>query len=529
MPRGEATSPGRLVEPRWVTPVVLLGLVLLGGIVRIAVAGQDLFADELATYWIATSRSFTGVVDTVTTTAEITPPLSFLLTWLSTRLGTSPELVRLPALVAGVASIPLVYALGVRTVGREAALLAAALTTLSPFMIFYSAEARGYGVLMALVLLSTLALLRAVEGGGIRWWVLYGAAVCLASYTHYTAVYVLAAQVGWALWTQPSARRAVLVATGVPALLFLPWLPSLKADVDSPTTVILGALSPLDGHSIRLALGQWSVGFPGASFGVPLPFEISGSSLRDLPGDPALVLLAASACVGAVGAFTMRTRLQAWFADHGGRLSLVVLLALASPVGAAIQSVVGTNVFRTRTFAASWPYLALATAALVTVGRPALRVSAAALALAAFAMATVTMLRDDFHRPGYSTVVHLVDGQAPGVVVNGAAFTPGPLTDLDVEGSVPRDPVLRVNVPEQMETPFTLTERRPDPADVAARAVAAADGGPITVVSFIPALPVVTELIDHLPNEYELTETTSIPGIFDLEVRVYRADAAAAP
>ena len=75
-------------------------------------------------------------------TAEITPPLSFLLTWLTTRLGESPELVRLPALVAGIAAIPLVYLLGVLTVGRRAALLGATLTALSPFMIFYSAEAR---------------------------------------------------------------------------------------------------------------------------------------------------------------------------------------------------------------------------------------------------------------------------------------------------------------------------------------------------------------------------------------------------
>ncbi len=50
-----------------------------------------------------------------------------------------------------------------RTVGRRAALVAAALTALSPFLIFYSAEARGYELMIALVLVSTLALLRAVE------------------------------------------------------------------------------------------------------------------------------------------------------------------------------------------------------------------------------------------------------------------------------------------------------------------------------------------------------------------------------
>jgi 4-amino-4-deoxy-L-arabinose transferase-like glycosyltransferase len=413
---------------------------------------------------------------------------------------------------------------GARTIGRGAALLAAAVTTLSPFMIFYSAEARGYAVLMALVLASTLSMLIAIERRGTGWWVLYGAAVCLAAYTHYTAVYVLAVQLAWALWTQPRSRTPLLVATGSAALVFAPWFPSLKGDLDSPTAVILGALSPVDGDSMRLALGQWSVGFPAANFGVPLPFDVSGSSLRDLPGAPALVLLAASACVGAVGAFTMRTRLRGWFADRGGRLTLLLLLAVASPIGAAVQSAVGTNVFRTRTFAASWPYLALAAAALVTIGRPALRVTAAALAVTAFAVATITMLGDDFHRPGYRTAARQGDAQQGGVIVNGAAYTPGPLTDFEVEGAVPDSPVFRVNVPEQMETPFTLTERRPDPADVAERAVAAADGGPITLVSFIPELPVVTQLVNHLPPDYELTDTTVIPGILDLEVRVYERE-----
>src|SRR5207302_2677690 len=94
--------------------------------------------------------------------AEITPPLSFLASWLSTRAGTSPELLRLPALIAGTATIPLVYLLGLRTVGRRAALLAAPLTALSPLMIYYSAEARAYGLMMFFLLGATLSLLLAL-------------------------------------------------------------------------------------------------------------------------------------------------------------------------------------------------------------------------------------------------------------------------------------------------------------------------------------------------------------------------------
>ena len=109
----------RLSDPR-IVRWLLLALVVVGGGVRLVVAGQDLFADELATYWVISTRGLTDVVQTVSTQAEITPPLSFSLSWLTTRLGLAEELVRLPALVGGIASIPLVYAVGVRTVGRRA-------------------------------------------------------------------------------------------------------------------------------------------------------------------------------------------------------------------------------------------------------------------------------------------------------------------------------------------------------------------------------------------------------------------------
>ena len=198
----------RLFDNPVVLPLVVLGMVVVGGVLRLVVARQDLFGDELATYWVVSTRGLRGVVETVSTTAEITPPFSFVLSWLTTRLGLSPELVRLPALVAGIAAIPLVYAVGTRTVGRSAAVLGAALTTLSPFMIFYSAEARGYGLLMGLLLLSTLALLLAIDTDKAGWWVLYGLCVCLAAYTHYTAVFVLVGQLGWARLGPPAGPPA---------------------------------------------------------------------------------------------------------------------------------------------------------------------------------------------------------------------------------------------------------------------------------------------------------------------------------
>ncbi|MET0902842.1 MAG: glycosyltransferase family 39 protein [Acidimicrobiales bacterium] len=512
-----AHSPTRARAHWW----ALTGLLVLGGALRLDAMRQDLFADELATYWIVSTRTASDVVSTVASTAEITPPLSFLLSWLTTRPGLSPELVRLPALLAGIASIPLVYAVGVRTVGSRAALLAATLTALSPFMIYYSAEARGYGVLMALLLLSTLALLLALEHDRLRWWALFALCTCLAAYTHYTAVFVLAGQVVWAAWVHRRARRSLLMAVGAAVVLYLPWLPSLKGDLDSPTTAILDFLSPLTAASARSTLGEWTVGFPVTLDEARLPFVLSVSSSRELPPTAGWLLLAASLAVGTYGLWSMRSRLRSWFAEHGGHLGLVVLLAVVTPLGALLQSALGDNVFRARSLAASWPYLALTIAALVTVGRPVVRAVAAGAAVAAFALSAIALLGDDFTRPGYEQVAVIVGDHPGAVVVDGAVLSPGPLTNLELEDEIEGTTILRLNVPDRRDRPFGLLDPRPDPAEVASHAVAEADGGPIVVVAFDPVTSIVDDFLEELPDDYALAGTEVVPGLVDLQAFVF--------
>ena len=512
--------------------LALAALVVVGGVLRVVFAGQDLFADELATYWIVKSNSLPDAIEAVGTTAEISPPLSFILTWLTTPISArlnidlAPELIRLPALIAGIATIPLVYAVGIRTVGRGAALLAAALTTLSPFMILYSAEARGYGVMMALILLSTLTLLLAVDRERGGWWVAYAVFACAAAYTHYTSVFVLAAQLVWVLWTHPEARKAALIATGAAVLLYVPWIPSLKEDLDSPTTTILSVLAPFDLESIRVYLSHWAVGFP----------YPAGAPLRELPGFAGLGLMAASLVVGATAMYEARDRLRDWFAANDNRIVLVLALALATPVGAAVASLIGTNVYSARNLAASWPYLALAGAALVTVGDRRFRVAAAALAVAGFGFPAVKVVSADFERPNFSEVAEFVDSENGGVLVDAAAITPGPLTNFDVVGSQPTVEVLRLNAPAQKSEPFGLTDRLTGPSVVARQAVRAANGGPITLVSSVAANQIsqlspsvgetgasllALEFIDELPPSYMLAERRLFEGFVELQVLVF--------
>lgn len=521
----------RLIDNALAVPLLLAGMVVLGGVLRFIVAGQDLFADELATYWIVRTNSLPEAVEAVGTTAEISPPLGFILTWLTTPISArfdiplTPELIRLPALIAGIASIPIVYLVGSRTVGRAGALLAAALTTLSPFMVFYSAEARSYSVMMALVLLSTLMLLLAIDRRRPGWWIGYTVFVCMAAYTHYTSIFVLGAQFAWAMWLHPEARRSLLLATSAAALIYVPWLPSLKEDLDSPTTQILSLLFPFDFDSVLSYVSRWSIGFPTPNV-----------RYTDVPGIPGLVLIGAGLLVGTAGMILWRHRLRSWFAAHDWRIALVGLLALATPAGEAAVSLIGSNVISTRNLAASWPYLALTFAALITVGSMRLRVLAATLVVAGFAIGAAKMVTPDLERPRYSEVTQLVDDLSAAVVVDASAFTPGPLSNFEVVTTTPEAEVLRLNIPEQRTDPFDLADRLTEPAEIASRAVAASSGGPIVVVTSpsdkaidslnTPAVRVrdsrlVAEFVDALPPAYELVSSRLIPGLVTLEALVF--------
>lgn len=492
-----------------VVGVALVAMIAAGAALRIIYASQDLFADELSTYWIIATHGFGGVIDTVRSTAEITPPLSFVISWLATRIELSPELLRLPALIGGIGSIPLVYAIGARTVGRGAALLATALTTLSPFMIYYSAEARGYGLMIFLLLGSTLSMLLAVDRAERRWWVAYALFTCATAYTHYTAIFVMAAQFAWVLWAHPEARRRAITAAIAATVGFLPWASGLKGDLDSPTTKILSRLSPFDLDSIRVSLEHWSIGYPYASTG----------GLGSLPGWPAILILVAAVAVAAAGLISRRGRIRDWFASDDHRLGLIVVLALATAVGEAVASMVGSNVFGVRNLAASWPYLALSFAALLTVGRLWTRVLAAGLAVLAFAIgATKMMTNSAYERPPFEEAAEFVEAGPPAVVIDGAALTPGPLTNLDVSLN-PAIPDFRLYIPAERDHPFTVADPRPHPPAVVRDAIAAAAGRPIALIAVNTEAQ--DELEKRLPEGYELREERTYPGLLPFRVLVY--------
>jgi 4-amino-4-deoxy-L-arabinose transferase-like glycosyltransferase len=501
-------------------------LTVLGFALRVVVAHQSIFADELSTYWISATHGLGGVLSLMYGTgrivhAEISPPLYFVLAWLATRLGDTPELLRLPSLVAGTASLPVIYLIGVRTIGRRPALPATAVSALSPFMIYYSADARAYAVMIFALLVSTLSMLLAVDSGRTRWWVLYAVSACAAFYAHYTAVFVLGLQFLWVVWQRPEARRPILLAGMAAAAGTLPWAPGLINDLHSPTVAILKALSPFTATDIRIDITHWLIGYP----------ETFAGGLAELPGTVALVLLAAAASVAAAGGVLAR-RSGAWRAPPAGadrRWLLIAALAVATPVAELVLGALGDSVFSVRDLGASWPYLAMSGAAVVTIlpGRPA--ALAAVLAVAGFALAADRMLGSAFRRPAYQDAAAYLSRTARPrdvVVDETGALSPGPLTGLDV-ALHRRLRIFRAEAPAERSHPYGFTDPIIPLQQAVLAAVAAAGGHRVFLVTnaFFTDVAGLARRINPAPTQfparYRLVAERGYVGLGGTVVAVY--------
>jgi mannosyltransferase len=404
--RARPIAAARALTPTQAAPRIVAALTVVALALRLACVRQSLFGDELFLYAIVHDRTL-GHLFSVVHDTEKTPPLYFVLGWIFARGPEAEVLVRLPSLIAGVATVPLVWALGARTVGRGAALLAAAWFALSPFEVFYATEGRGYALVAALVVASTLCLLRALDGGGRRWWAGYVVAAVCALYTHYIAVLVLAPQVVWALWTHRRGLREQLVAHGLVALAFAPWLPSFvtQARHSESEAKIISTVAPVTPSHVSEIAAK-------ALFGHPFV------DLGDLPGPFALALLAGvglmtvAALVGRAATATAQGLPRPSLAAPG---ILIVLLTAAPLAGLVLySSQPDTSFLLPRNLSVGVPYALLLLGWAVASVRPR-RLAAAlgGLALVAVAIGTVKALDPDVQRPDGRANARWLDANVP--------------------------------------------------------------------------------------------------------------------
>lgn len=385
------------------TTFLLVGaLTLLALGLRLTGIGDSLFGDELFLYTAVHDHSLHEVYVTVRET-EKTPPLGFVLGWLLARGSHADELVRLPSLVASVAAVPLVFALGARTVGRPAALLAAAWLALSPFEVFYGSETRAYALVTTFVLLSTLALLVALDDGRRRWWVLYAAACAAAVYSHYIAVMILAPQAAWALWTHRERWREQLAAGAAAVLVFVPWVPSFleQARHSGDEARRIDLMSPLTASNLA---DTWAKSFVGH------PYD----SLRDQPGRLVVVVLGVGLAAVALALVAGGSRVRRPGLRRPRHGELLLALALAAPAVIVLYGLRPDRSFLlARNLSVSVPYAVLLLGWVLTAARPRAAVLASAAALASLAVGTLRTVAPERQRTDSRAAARWIDAHAP--------------------------------------------------------------------------------------------------------------------
>jgi mannosyltransferase len=379
---------------------VLFGLAAVAGLLLRLWPRSALWLDEAQT--VAFAREPLLRIPSLLRT-DGAPPLYYLMLhlWMAA-FGSSTFGVRLFSVLCSVALVPVLALAARRYGGRAAVVPCVVLVAMSPFAIRYGTEARMYSLLMLLVGLLLLAVPWAVDRPGPR----RAAVVALLAgsllYTHYWALYLLAAggvALAAAAWRWRSTARGagcrwVLAGLAGGVVLWLPWVPSFLYQAANTGTPWAPSPSPSDVLNALPALAGGD--------------RMSGIVL-------AIVLLVALLmALFARPVDAWRTELQ-W--RPNAPAWLLVIVVVLSPSLAAAGGMLSGSAFVPRYNSVVFPVLVLVAAIGIgnVGGRPA---KAVILGLAC--MAALPMTIDDARtaRTPATSIAHRLEAQAePGDVV----------------------------------------------------------------------------------------------------------------
>jgi MFS family permease len=320
-----------------------LGLiVLLAAAVRIAYVGDPpVRYDEVFTWQ---QYAVKGVRHIVT---DYTYPNNHILNSLAEHFawrvfGESETIMRLPALLFGIALVPAAYLVGRLLYDGPAALWAAALVGGSSVLMQYSVNGRGYsmGMVLVMVAIAAAAVSRRPGRAGGPWpWVVLGVSSVLAVYTVPTMVGGVAIAFAWAAARRrPPWKPLLVTGVGSAVIALLLYLPARGDQAWNPPTrwIVRGVgdkASVLD-----LIWRQWNDALPWpVQVLLALGFVAAAVGHRSLSRDPVpfpVVAIAVTAVIALVLPQSPLARtyvylLPIYLVTAGAGLSLLLRLALA--------------------------------------------------------------------------------------------------------------------------------------------------------------------------------------------------------
>ena len=203
----------------------VLGLTLLGALLRFpTLDGQSFWLDELVTASLL-DRGLGDVLREVPR-SEASPYVYYVVAWFwSSMFGLGEVGLRSLSALAGTATVPVAYGAGAVLVSRRAGLVAAALVATSPFLVWYSQEARSYALFALFGATSVLTFGLALRGDR-RWLAGWCVVSALTVATHYFGLFLVGAEVVWLL-VRLRPRLPAVLASVVPGATLLAHLPVL--------------------------------------------------------------------------------------------------------------------------------------------------------------------------------------------------------------------------------------------------------------------------------------------------------------
>jgi mannosyltransferase len=197
----------------------LIILTIIGFFLRFYNLGYNsLWLDEATTY----STSIKSIVDIwQVSPGEFSPPLFFWVEHVMLMLGNNEFILRFIPALLGVLTIPLFYVIGKEFLDRNTGIIAAAACAVSPFLIYYSQEARAYSMMLFFVALATIFFLKGMKSGRLTHWALFGVFSALGFWSHFYAIVMIAALILFAL---------------------IEWAPRIRTELNNLKMLILGVV-----------------------------------------------------------------------------------------------------------------------------------------------------------------------------------------------------------------------------------------------------------------------------------------------